>query len=479
MGMTPKPNILLFINEQHRGDCLSIAGHPVLMTPNMDAIAGAGVRFTRAYSNCPTCIAARRSILSGQFPSTHGMVGYQEAVLWNIEQTLPAILSEAGYETAWIGRGMHQYPPDKRFGFERVISFDYTSPHDYAKFFKQRRPDDWEGVYGTGVMHNDWTARPWHLEEDLHPTNWTVHEALRFLRARDTTRPFFLVVSFLAAHPPLVPPAFYLERYIRTGVPEPVIGDWATAPPNGGKGLDVGGQAVALAGEVLLCARAGYYGLINHLDDQIRRILNPITGVDRMTNGNTVVALTSDHGEMLGDHYRWHKIMPYDPSARIPLLLRAPQRFGVQAGTVVQEPVTLADLMPTLLDLAGVAIPDTVEGLSLLPLLRGESIEWCKYVHIEHAPVYQCLTDGKEKYIWFVADGREQFFRLTDDPTECHDLATVPEEAERLSYWRSLLVDELKNRAEGFTDGARLIPGRPYSAVCQPSAPADADKPGS
>ena len=76
-----------------------------------------------------------------------------------------------------------------------------------------------------------------------------------------------------------------------------------------------------------------------------------------------------------------------------------------------------------------------------------------------------------------VADGREQFFRLTDDPTESHDLATVPEEAARLSYWRSLLVDELKHRTEGFTDGARLIPGRPYLAVRQPSAPTDAEKP--
>ena len=371
---------------------------------------------------------------------------------------------------------MHQYPAEKRFGFEHMVTLEHRCPSDYTDFLRQRRPDDWEGVYGTGVMHNDWTARPWHLDEDLHPTNWAVHEALRFLRDRDPSRPFFLVVSFLAAHPPLLPPAFYLERYIRTGVPDPVIGDWETAPPNGGKGLDVGHQSVDLSGEALLCARAGYYGLINHLDDQIRRLLNPVMGVERMTGGNTVVALTSDHGEMLGDHYRWHKIMPYDPSARIPLLLRAPQRYGVQAGTVIQEPVTLADIMPTLLDFAGVATPDTVDGRSLLPLLRGESTEWRQHVHIEHAPIHHCLTDGKEKYIWFVADGREQFFRLTDDPTECHDLAAVPRETDRLSFWRSQLVDELKNRAEGFTDGTDLIPGRPYPAVRQ-SAPADAEPP--
>lgn len=465
--MGERPNILLFINEQHRGDCLGIAGHPVLMTPNMDAIAGAGVRFTEAYTNCPTCIAARRSILSGQYPSTHGLVGYQEGVRWDIEQTLPAVLSAAGYETAWVGRSMHQYPPEKRFGFEHMIALDSRYQSDYTNFFQRHRPDDWEGVYGTGVMHNDWTARPWPLEEDLHPTNWTVHEALRFLRNRDVSRPFFLVVSFLAAHPPLLPPAFYFERYLRTGVPKPVIGDWATPPPNGGKGLDVGGQVVDLSGEALLCARAGYYGLINHLDDQLRRILNPHTGVEPMTKGNTVVALTSDHGEMLGDHYRWHKIMPYAPSARVPLLLRAPRRFGVQAGTVVQEPVTLADLMPTILDFAGAAVPDSVDGRSLLPLLRGESVERREYVHLEHAPIYQCLTDGKEKYIWFVADGREQFFDLRNDPEECRDLAGLPSCAEQAARWRRRLVKVLRTRPEGFSDGEKLIPGCPYPSFCE------------
>ena len=463
--MTPKPNILLFVTEQHRGDCLGIEGHPVLMTPNMDAIAGAGVRFARAYSDCPTCIAARRTILSGQFPVTHGMVGYHDRDEWHIDATLPAVLRDAGYQTAWIGRSMHQCPPDRRFGFETVVGFPHQGTSDYQDFVRRRRPDDWEGVYGTGVMHNDWTARPWHLDEDLHPTNWTVHEALRFLRRRDTTRPFFLVVSFMAAHPPLIPPAFYLDRYIRTGVPDPVIGDWAEPPPNGGIGRDVSDEHVDLRGEALLCARAGYYGLLNHLDDQIRRLLNPVLGVDRMTNNNTVVMLTSDHGEMLGDHHLWRKTVPYEPSARIPFLIRVPERFGARPGTVVDEPVTLADLMPTLLDLAGVPSPETVDGRSLLPLLRGESFAERPYVHIEHAPRHHGLTDGKEKYVWFVDDGREQLFRLTDDPAECHDLAAVPEEAARLSYWRGLLIDRLKQRSEGFSDGEKLIPGRPYPAV--------------
>ena len=88
-------------------------------------------------------------------------------------------------------------------------------------------------------------------------------------------------------------------------------------------------------------------------------------------------------------------------------------------------------------------------------------------MHIQRALMHHTLTDGREKFIWFAADGREQFFRLTDDPTECRDLARVPEEAPRVAHWRSQLIEELRNRPEGFSDGTRLIPGRPYPAVCQ------------
>ncbi len=460
-----RPNFLIIMTEQHRGDCLGCENHPVLLTPNMDAIAGAGVRFSRAYSSCPTCIAARRSFLSGQFPSTHGMVGYRDSVEWNISETMPAVLRRAGYQTCWVGRSMHQYPVAKKFGFEQVVSMDFRHPSEYQKAFHQVYPDDWEGVYGTGVMHNDWTARPWHLSEALHPTSWTVHEALRFLRDRDPSRPFFLVVSFLAAHPPLLPPEFYLERYIRTGVPEPVIGDWAVPPPNGGLGMDVSSSSVDLRGEALLCARAGYYGLINHLDDHLRRLLNPICGIDRQTGNNTAVMLTSDHGEILGDHYLWRKTVPYEPSARIPFLLRAPERFGIPKGSVIDQPVCLEDVMPTVLDLADVEIPDSVEGRSVLPLLKNNAVKWRPYIHIEHAPMHHTLTDGTEKYIWFTADGREQFFRLTEDPNECVDLAKREEEKSTLEHWRNLLISELADRPEGFTDGQKLIPGRPYNAV--------------
>jgi len=462
--MDKRPNFLLIMTDQQRGDCLSIEGHPVLLTPNMDSIGGAGVRFTRCYSPCPSCIAARRSLLSGQEPATHGMVGYRDGVEWAAPPTLPGVLRAAGYQTYLVGRSMHQFPPRKRYGYEEIEVFCHTGADDYGEWLKAVGPPDSGGWMGGGVCHNDWTARPWHLDDHLHFTNWTVSRALRFLERRDPSCPFFLTVSFIAPHPPLQPPAFYFERYLRTGVPDPTIGDWATPPENDGVGGGVAPSKVHLSGEAMRSTRAGYYGLINHVDDQIRRLLNPVRNA---WIGNTVLLYTSDHGEMLGDHYLWRKSVPYEPSARVPLLVSAPQHFGLRKGLAAEQPVGLQDIMPTVLEMAGAEIPKTVEGRSLLPLMRGEDVPWREYVHIEHAPLHHTLTDGREKYIWFAKDGREQFFDLSADPSECHDLIEDSSKAERVRYWRDLLIQKLKDRPEGFSNGQSLIPGRPYRAVLE------------
>jgi len=458
---TSRPNILLIMTDQQRGDCLGIDGHPVLLTPTLDRIAGQGVRFTRAYTTCPSCIAARRSLLSGQFPATHGMVGYRDGVEWDAPPTLPQVLKEHGYQTWLVGRNMHQYPPRKRYGYEHMV-INGREEGDYEEWLGRVEPEGSGGYYGTGVMHNDWTARPWHMPEAFHQTNWTVNEALEFLRKRDPSCPFFLTISFLAPHPPLVPPAPYMERYLRTELPEPVIGDWAEPPENDGLGMGQSASRVHLQGDALRSARAAYYGLINHIDDQLNRLLNPVTGV---TDDNTLIVFTSDHGEMLGDHYVWRKSVPYESSARIPLLIRPPARMGLAPGAVVEQAVCLEDIMPTILSLAGIAPPETVEGVDLSPLMRGEPAGTRPYLHIEHAPLHHTLTDGREKYIWFVADGGEQYFRLTEDPHELRDLAGKPQHAERVAYWRRLLVSELAGRPEGFSDGRALIPGVEYAPV--------------
>ena len=161
------PNILFIHTEHQRGDALGCEGHPVLLTPNMDTIAQQGARFTRFYAACPSCIAARRSILTGLDPQTHGLVGYQDGIEWDGAPTLPGILREHGYQTVHIGRDLHQHPPRKGYGFEAM-----QTHLDYSDWLRDNSPrhgvDDW---FGGGVMHNDWgwrttsppTASTWRL----------------------------------------------------------------------------------------------------------------------------------------------------------------------------------------------------------------------------------------------------------------------------------------------------------------------------
>jgi arylsulfatase A-like enzyme len=462
------PNILLIMTDQQRGDCLSIEDHPVVLTPNMDSIAGSGVRFAKCYSTCPVCIPARRSLMSGQYPSSHGLSGNYN-VEWDGRDSLPNALRRAGYHTYLAGRDMHQHPVRKRYGFDHMVVMT-----DYSRWLDTQVTVDtfhrggvMGNYYTSGVMSNDWTARSWHLDEALHQTNWTTNEAMKFMQNRDPSCPYFLTVSYLAPHPPLVPPAFYMERYLRQQLPSPYIGDWAEPPDYDGKGFDVSAIRVNLRGELLQSCRAAYYASINHIDDQIRRLLHPSSGIDR---DNTIVIFTSDHGEMLGDHYLWWKGVPYEGAARVPLLVSAPARFGLQQRLVVDRPVSLEDIMPTILDLVGFDIPTSVEGASLAPLMRGEEVAaWREFVHIEHGDgylldplVHHSLTDGKEKYIWFAKTGREQLFDLADDPTECHDLSGDAAWAERLAEWRGRMIAELAGRPEGFSDGSQLIAGRPF-----------------
>jgi arylsulfatase A-like enzyme len=465
---TERPNILLLMTDQQRGDCLGVDGHPCLMTPSMDALAGEGIRFERGYSTCPACIPARRSLMSGLHPQTHGMVAFVEGQAWDYPATLPQLLRDGGYQTGLVGRTMHLFPARKRYGFEEMTYAKGSQESDYTEYVDRQAPEA-GGAYSGGVMNNDWTARPWHLPEQLHHTHWTVNEALRFLRRRDPSRPWFLAVTFQAPHPPLIPPDFYFQRYLRAELPEPAVGDWEDRPVFAGGAPLVNSNRVDLRGEALRSCQAGYFGLINHVDDQIRRLLAAEAGMVDLRN--TLVVFTSDHGEMLGDHYFFRKGMPYEGAARSPFILRPPGNWAQAArGQSSALPVCLEDLMPTLLEAGGVAVPQGLDGRSLLPILRGqEGGPWREALHLEYAGTgaypFHALTDGREKYIWFSQSGREQLFDLRSDPHELHDLAQSSSNGARVAEWRGRLIKAIEGRQEGFVQEGKLVAGRGHPGM--------------
>jgi arylsulfatase A-like enzyme len=397
-------------------------------------------------------------------------------VNWDYGVTLPGVLAQAGYHTQGVGK-MHFFPPRSLMGFHNVVLHDgylhherrfsrnYELADDYWRWLKDK-VDAEVDFAAHGLAANSWVARPWDLDERLHPTNWVVSQSIDFLRRRDRRRPFFLWMSFVRPHAPLDPPECYFEQYLRQEMPPVPVGDWAERSDPGREGLDPNAASGLIGERQLHRARAGYYALMTHIDHQIGRFREAL--IEDEVEEDTVVLFTSDHGELMGDHNLFRKVLPYEGSTRVPLLIRAPQRFGLVALSTVSAPVELRDVMPTLLDAAGVAIPPSVEGRSLLPLARGERAAWREHIHGEHSGGRNSnhwVTDGGRKYVWYSQTGREQMFDLERDPQELRDLSRESSARAGLERLRSILTVGLTGREEGYVDSGRLVAGRPPQAT--------------
>lgn len=472
-----QPNILLITVDQMRFDCMSIAGHPLVETPNLDELARTGVRFARAYSATPSCVPARAAIFTGLSQTSHGRTGYDARVPWKYETTLPGELAKAGYHTQCIGK-MHVNPARSLQGFHNVVLHDgythynrnrtqiaadkhFDAVDDYLPWLR-RQYGNHNDMLDLGLDCNASTmARPWHLPESAHPTNWVAAESIDFLRRRDPAKPFFLWSSFVRPHPPFDPPQAYWDLYKDADMPARPVGDWAETADPGRDGLNpVAGNGL-VPRRRLERALAGYYALITHADHQIGRLLQALNEYGELQN--TIILFTSDHGDMMGDHNLFRKALPYEGSARVPFLLNDPGNIlGLKKGMVSEQVVEMRDVMPTILEAAGLPAPASVEGCSVLPLARGDACQWRSYLHGEHAYGRQSnhwITDGKKKYIWYSQTGEEQFFDLLDDPQELHHAIQDEAQQQAAQCFRTILIEELAGREEGYSDGTRLIAG--------------------
>lgn len=489
-----QPNILLIMTDQFRGDCMGSAGHPDVKTPFLDTLASKGVLFDRAYSACPSCIAARAALHTGMTQAHHRRVGYQDGISWRYEHTLAGELSKAGYYTQCVGK-MHVHPTRNYLGFHNVELHDgylhsarYGSvPYresqfvvdDYFHWLRQQKGVDAD-ITDNGTECNSWIARPFAHEEKYHPTNWVTDRSIDFLRRRDPDMPFFLMASYVRPHPPLDAPACYFDLYKDKELRPPFVGDWEESALWEEKGRIFDSATGPIDRELIRQAQIGYYACITHLDHQIGRLLQALT--EHELTEDTVIIFTSDHGEELCDHHLFRKSRPYEGSCHIPLILSgAPKWTGLVPHSVCSNVAELRDIMPTLLELAGAPIPASVDGKSLLPLVTADSGEYRKehplarvgeadenfrpYLHGEH--FYgdfsnHFIVTRTDKYCWYSESGLEQYFNLANDPHELHNLANAPEYRERTEQLRNILINELRDRPEGFSDGRQLFTGREY-----------------
>lgn len=469
------PNIVLIMADQWRGDCLSIDGHPVVHTPALDELAINGTRFRRAYSANPSCIPARASLYTGLTARSHGRVGYEDGVPWDYPVTMASEFTRYGYQTQAIGK-MHVYPERNQLGFQNVILHDGYLPSARSHAHSIEYIDDYIpwlrnhiGYTADDIDHgihcNAWVARPWDKPEHLHPTNFVTTQAVEFLKRRDTRKPFFLFLSYHRPHPPYDPPAWAFEQYLHAEMSDPPVGDWVNdfglhwQNSMGTFAHDNHPEAfmARLPEHQLRRARAGYYGHMTHIDHQIKRFIEHLK--HEGLYDDTIFCFVSDHGELLGDHHLFRKSFPYEGSSRIPLIISG---VDILSGQVRDELVELRDIMPSLLQAAGLPVPEHIDGKSFLQLAQGDEIvDWRKMLHGEHVifdQTVQWLVTTNEKFIWHSGSGYMQFFDLANDPQEIHNLAPVEGYRSRLVDWQSKLASITADFEEGLSDGINLIP---------------------
>ena len=458
-----RPNFILIFADQWRGDCLSVLGHPIVETPFLDNIAAEGTIFNSAYSASPSCIPARACLATGKTPNGCGRIGYEDKVIWNYEITMMSTLRDNGYQTINVGK-THFYPQRAHLGFEINNVYD---PQDFGNGFvsdyhKWLEKESNGAVKDTAKTWNSnmWVALPWEGPTYMHPTEWTTDTAIEAIEDRDPMRPFFLQVGYHRPHPPLDPPTYYYDMYKDKELDDIPIGDWAKV--NDIKISDVTAYKGKLPSNVADKMRRSYYASITHIDAQIGKLLFYLNKKG-LTN-NTYLIFTSDHGELLGDHHMYRKIMPLEGSAKIPFIVRPAKDFINNRIKVSDLPITHMDVMPTILEQAGIKIPEGVEGISFNKVFNGEKVIGRDFIHGEHTGYgqsgWQFVTDGKQKYFWDSYSGRKWLFDLTIDSKEEKNLINNVEYKDDVEKWEKRLIDILKDRPEdGLSDGEKLIEG--------------------
>jgi arylsulfatase len=425
-----QPNFLILFSDQLRADALGAYGNPIADTPAIDRLAAEGVTYDAAYTPSPVCVPARSSFITGLEPHNGGC--YENEMPMSQASTFMDALTSNGYRTHGIGK-MHFTPDGSALrGFETRDTgeeFGTVETDDYLAHVAREGYDSVEHPHGLrDEMYYVPQLSP--VPEPLHHSHWVADRSISFLEEQSSAKPFLLWSSFIAPHPPFAPPSPWHRRYEPSVMPDPF-------EPQGGEHLLTswnrlqnrykyrdGGRSRRL--DQLL--KAYYFGSVAYLDSQIARIIDAL---DRSgLRENTVILLTADHGEFLGDYGSYGKRSFLDKAARIPFIWNA---NGLDRGRV-EQPVSLIDVYPTLLDFAGIAAPAR-DGESIRSLTPGRTI-YGQYQE-KQLGLYAVITSSW-KYIWSAVDQQEYLIDRIHDSAETMNLAYNPRRREVLLQMREL-----------------------------------------
>ena len=374
-----RPNILFIMVDEMRWDAMGVENHPVVETPNLDKLAAEGTRFTNAYTVSPVCCPARASVFTGRYAHVHG-VTTNGVPANNGEIFLPSILKHYGYHTAIAGK-LHYTPARFDYGFDQFWSFSSEGPTPelgYNAYLKKKHgsPAKWPRVEGTCPWPDDPLGKDVGLfkyqEEDFE-TDWITARSINYLRSRkNANQPWFLFTSYLKPHSPSVEPEPYFSMYDPRKMPIPKLAPNAKEIRASQKGQQR--RHYVDNEEMMRVMSAKYYGAITHVDHHVGKLLGELESLNLADD--TIVLFTADHGNMLGDHGRWFKGVQYEGSSHVPLLWRGLKGASENGGKVNSKVIENTDLAPTILESAGLEVPQGMQGKSFLKLARGRDPKW-------------------------------------------------------------------------------------------------------
>jgi arylsulfatase A-like enzyme len=475
-------NILFVMYDQLRFDYLSCAGHPHLHTPNFDRVAAMGVRFTEAYVQSPVCGSSRMSTYTGRYPSSHGAqwngfplrvgevtlgdhlrkLGMNAYLLgkthMNVDaegmkrlglapdSVIGARQAECGFD-AWVrddglwGQGPDGFYDRKRSPYNEYLkSKGYDGENPWADYANAGVDDDGNIASGWMFMNAD---KPANIREEDSETPWLTSETIRFVD--EAEGPWLAHVSFIKPHWPYIVPAPYHDMFGANHVPGAKRHPAEREDPHPVYAAYMSNRIASAfqRDEVREKVIPAYMGLIKQCDDQLGRLLDHLEATGKMAD--TMIVLTSDHGDYLGDHWMGEKDLFHEPSVKVPMIIYDPRaEADATRGTTCDALVEQIDLAATFVEAAGGEVPGhIIEGRSLMPFLRGETPgTWRDYVISEYdysvTPMRETLGvsaddarlfmvyDGRYKLMHAEGGFRPMLFDTETDPDEFHDRGDDP-----------------------------------------------------
>jgi choline-sulfatase len=420
--------------DQMSAQSLPCYGHGVVQAPQLQALAEQGVVFERAYCNSPLCSPSRFAMMTGRLASRIGAYDNAAELLSSVP-TIAHHLRALGYRSCLSGK-MDFTGADQLHGYEERLTTD-LSPADFGWTPDWDHPEKLQGWFHDLASVVD--AGPYDRSLAMDYDEAACDQAVRWLyetaQGADE-RPFFLTVSFMHPHDPYLARREFWERYDEAAIDLPAVPSMPPAardPHSRRLYAMYDRDEYAITEARIRAARRGYYGMISYADALLGRVLAALAETGR--GDDTVVIATADHGDMLGERGLWYKMTFFERAVRVPLIISAPRLLAPRR---VPACVSLVDLLPTLLELAGgdgSAMTAPLDGSSLLPLAEGDAVDEPDTVYGEYMaegtaqPIFM-IRRGRHKYIACAGDP-PQLFDLAADPLELNNLAGLPAQAAR------------------------------------------------